>query len=83
MSLSTHQPQRLTNRQLIDLVEAATGKRALILTVSQFAELVGRHPRTIWEACARGDLPATQAGKGGTYRIPIQALRPYLEGHAA
>ena len=38
---------RITNRELLDLVEAATGKRKLVLTVPEFSLLTGRDPDEI------------------------------------
>jgi excisionase family DNA binding protein len=50
------------------------------LTVSQAAEILGVHKRTIWRRIASGDIPATQIpGRSGwEYRIREDDLRKYL-----
>lgn len=73
---------RITNRELLDLVEAATGQRKLVLTVPEFAELTGRHQVEIRKRVGQ-DIPAERDGDRGRWRIPIQALRPFLTGRTA
>lgn len=74
--------KRLTNRELLDLVEAATGQRKLVLTVPEFAALTGRHQVEIRKRVGQ-DIPAERDGDRGRWRIPIQSLRPFLEGRTA
>ena len=73
---------RITNRELLDLVEAATGKRKLVLTVPEFSLLTGRDPDEIRNRAGQ-DIPAERDGDRGRWRIPIQALRPFLTGRTA
>lgn len=70
---------RITNRELLDLVEAATGKRKLVLKVPEFARLVGRDYDEILPRVGQ-DIPAQRDGDRGNWRIPIQSLRPFLDG---
>lgn len=74
--------RRITNRELLDLVEAATGARKLVLKVPEFARLVGRDYDEILPRVGR-DIPAERDGDRGNWRIPIQALRPFLTGRTA
>lgn len=46
------------HRALLDEVEAILGTRNRFLTTGEFARITGLHRQTVWEACARGDLPA-------------------------
>lgn len=73
---------RLTDTQIVDLVQAATGERKLVLTVPEFAALTGRHQVEIRKRVGQ-DIPAERDGDRGRWRIPIQALRPFLTGRTA
>lgn len=64
-------------------VELVLGKRVGMLTTNEFAQVAGRHRKTIEQACARGVIPATQNQKRGRYLIPVDALTPYLSTAAA
>lgn len=68
---------------LLQQVEDRLGERKTMLTITEFAEVVGRHRYTIWEACARGDMPAVQPGKGKQYRIHFHQLNEYFPEEAA
>ena len=69
-------------KQLLDDIEAATGKRLLSLTPKQFSQLTGISTYMVQTLCARGDLPAAQmGGKYSPYRIPYTALAPILYPH--
>ena len=72
----------LNTKDIIDLVEAATGERKLVLTVTEFAALTGRHQVEIRKRVGQ-DIPAERDGDRGRWRIPIQALRPFLTGRTA
>lgn len=72
----------ITTKQILDLVEAATGTRKLVLTVPEFAQLTGRNQDEIRKR-AGVDIPAERDGDRGRWRIPIQALKPFLEGRCA
>ena len=74
--------KHLTNKELLDLVEAATGTRKLVLKVPEFARLVGRDYHEIRMRVGQ-DIPAYRDGDRGNWRIPVQALRPFLEGRVA
>ena len=74
--------KHLTNKELLDLVEAATGTRKLVLKVPEFARLVGRDYDEIRMRVGQG-IPAERDGDRGNWRIPVQALRPFLEGRVA
>lgn len=73
---------RITTKELLDLVEAATGTRKLVLTVPEFAQLTGRDYDEIRKRAGQ-DIPAERDGDRGRWRIPIQALKPFLEGRCA
>ena len=73
---------RISNKELLDLIEAALGVRKLVLTVSEFAQLTGRDPDEIRKR-AGIDIPAERDGDRGRWRIPIQALKPFLDGRCA
>lgn len=64
-------------------VELVLGKRVGMLTTTEFAQVAGRHRKTIEQACARGVIPASQSQKRGRYLIPVAALTPYLSTAAA
>ena len=68
--------------RMLDLVEAATGTRKLVLTVPEFAQLTGRDYDEIRKRAGQ-DIPAERDGDRGRWRIPIQALKPFLEGRCA
>ena len=68
---------------LMDTVEAVLGKRAAMLTISEFATVTGRHYQTIYNLVARGEIPANQRMKHGPYLIPYQELAPWLATRAA
>lgn len=74
--------KHITNKELLDLVEEATGTRKLVLTVPEFAMLVGQHEVNIRKKVGQ-DIPAYRDGDQGRWRIPIQALKPFLEGRVA
>lgn len=74
--------RRITNRELLDLVEAATGTRKLVLKTPEFARLVGRDYDEIRKRVGV-DIPAERDGDQGNWRIPVQALKPFLEGRCA
>ena len=69
--------------EVMEIVEAVLGERVGMLTTHQFAQVAGRHPKTIEQACARGIIPASQSQKRGRYLIPVAALTPYLSTAAA
>lgn len=73
---------RISNKELLDLIEAALGVRKLVLTVPEFAQLTGRDPDEIRRRVGQ-DIPAERDGDRGRWRIPVQALRPFLEGRCA
>ena len=73
---------RITDRELLDLVEAATGTRKLVLKVPEFARLVGRDYSEILPRVGQ-DIPAQRDGDRGNWRIPIHALKPFLDGQTA
>lgn len=73
---------RISNKELLDLTEAALGVRKLVLTVPEFSQLTGRDPDEIRRRVGQ-DIPAERDGDRGRWRIPIQALRPFLEGRCA
>lgn len=66
-------------RDLLDEVEAILGTRKRFLTTGEFAQITGMHRQTVWEACARGDLPAHQNGKNGHYRIRYTQLNDFFQ----
>lgn len=70
-------------RDLLDDVEQILGTRKRWLTTGEFARITGLHRQTVWEACARGDLPATQRGKGGHYRIHYTQIQDYFKEYTA
>lgn len=71
----------MTKKQLLDLIEAALGKRPLVLTTGEFAALTGRDRKEVWQDCLAGNIKATQhGGLKGRWRIPVTELAPYLEG---
>lgn len=63
-------------------VELVLGYRVGMLTTKEFAQVVGRHRKTIETACARGELTARQNIKRGRYLIPVSELTPYLSAAA-
>lgn len=70
-------------QQIMALVEAVLDRRPGMLTTNEFAQVTGRHRKTIEIACARGEIRATQNVKRGRYLIPVAELAPFLEGEAA
>lgn len=68
---------------LMDTVEAVLGKRAALLTISEFATVTGRHYQTIYNLVARGEIKAEQRTKHAPYHIPIGELAPFFETRAA
>ena len=70
-------------RDFLDDIEDFFGERRLQLTVTDVAKLTNRHYMTIWNACARGELPASQERKGCQYRINYRDLYNYLYMRAA
>ena len=70
-------------QQVMTQVELVLGRRVGMLTTSEFAQVTGRHRKTIEIACARGEIRATQNVKRGRYLIPVAELTPFLEGDAA
>lgn len=65
-------------KELMETVELVLDKRTANLTVTEFAQIAGVHRMTIWKACARGELPATQERKNCEYRIHYHQLDRYL-----
>lgn len=72
----------MTPTQIMDHVELVLGYRVGMLTTKEFAQVVGRHRKTIETACARGELTARQNIKRGRYLIPVSVLTPYLSAAA-
>lgn len=68
---------------LMDEIEAVLGERKRMLTVNEFALLSGKHRQTVWQWCARGELPATQARKYAPYLIHFHQLIDHFEECAA
>lgn len=50
-----------------------------MLTVSEAAELLGRHPHTIRKLIKSGVVPAKQLGKNGMFLVSKAALLDALE----
>lgn len=75
---------KLTNTQIIDTVEAIIGVRKAVLNPREFAQITGMNPNVVRRECGQ-TIPATRSdvGRGGHWRIPATALRPYLEGEVA
>lgn len=72
----------MSNAELVDLVESAIGVRKLVLTVPEFAQLTGRDESNIRRRVGV-DVPAMRDGDRGRWRIPIQSLKPFLDGRTA
>ena len=72
-------------KELMDTIELVLGpdKRTAKLTITDFAKITGKHRMTIWKACARGDLPATQERKNCKYNIDYSELDRYLTPEAS
>ncbi|OFT88984.1 helix-turn-helix domain-containing protein [Corynebacterium auriscanis] len=70
-------------RFLMDSVEDSIGERHAMLTISQFAQIAGKDRMTIWDRCARGELPAVQERKGAQYRIHYHQLDSYITPEVA
>ncbi|RAV34880.1 helix-turn-helix domain-containing protein [Corynebacterium heidelbergense] len=71
-------------RQVMDDIEAVFGKRKPMLSVAEFATMCGVSPKTVWEWCASGELPASQTKKWAPYRISYRELLRFQEAaHAA
>lgn len=68
---------------LLQQVENRLGERKTMLTITEFAEVVGRHRHTIWKACARGELPAVQPAKNAEYRIHFHQLNEFFPEEVA
>lgn len=64
-------------RNATDDLTAAFAAEPPMVKVSRAAELTGFCAKTIQRACKSGRLQATKGGKD--YRIPISALRRWLE----
>ena len=77
-------PMKLTDTQIIDMVEATIGTRKAVLSPREFAQITGMNPNVVRRECGQ-TIPATRSdvGRGGHWRIPATALRPYLEGDFA
>ena len=75
---------KLTNTQIIDTVEATIGVRKAVLSPKEFAQITGMNPNVVRRECGQ-TIPASRSdvGRGGHWRIPATALRPYLEGDLA
>lgn len=69
--------------ELMADIETVLGKRTATLTVTEFAQITGMHRMTIWKACARGELPATQERKNCEYRIHYSELARYITTEVA
>lgn len=54
-----------------------------MLTVTEFAGIVGRHYQTIWHACSSGDIVSVQRKKGAQYRIHFHQLDQFFPEEAA
>lgn len=74
--------EAMNTKQLLDLVEASIGKRPLMLSVTEFALITGRDRTEISLRVGR-DIAAQRDGDRGFWRIPVQELKPYLEGTRA
>lgn len=72
----------VSDSQILDLVEEATGVRKMVLTAPEFARLVGQHQVNIRRRLGQ-DIPAYREGDQGRWRIPVTSLRPFLEGEVA
>lgn len=67
----------MTTKQLLDLVEASIGRRPLMLSVTEFAQITGRDRTEISKMMGQR-IAAQRDGDRGQWRIPVQALRPFL-----
>lgn len=72
-------------KELMDTIELVLGpdNRTAKLSISQFAQIVGKDRTTIWKACARGELPADQERKNCEWHIHYSELDRYLPKEAA
>lgn len=75
---------KLTEKRIIDTVEAVLGTRKAVLNPREFAQITGMNPSVVRRECGQ-TIPATRSdvGRGGHWRIPVQALKPFLEGRCA
>lgn len=76
----------LTRKELLDIVEETLGKRTLLLTTGQFAQIVNRSRSEVWRDLMSGAIQGhqRQARVKHQWRIPIEELGKYLEvGFAA
>jgi len=77
-------PMKLTDKNIIDTVEATIGVRKAVLNPREFAQITGMNANVVRRECGQ-TIPATRSdvGRGGHWRIPATALRPFLEGRCA
>ena len=74
---------KLSDKQIIDTVEAVLGTRKAVLNPREFAQITGMAEAVVRRECGQ-TIPATRKDmKGAHWRIPATALRPYLEGEVA
>ena len=77
---------KITRQRAAELmadIEDVLGKRTANLTITEFAQIAGVHRVTIWNACSRGEIPASQKRKNCKYRIHYSELDPYLLSETA
>lgn len=72
----------MTTKQLLDLVEASIGRRPLMLSVTEFAQITGRDRTEISKMMGQR-IAAQRDGDRGQWRIPVQELKPFITGEAA
>lgn len=74
---------RPRQRFLLQQVEDVLGKKKRMLTINEFAEIVGRHYQTIWQACNSGDIQSVQKRKQAQYRIHFHQLDQFFPEEVA
>lgn len=72
----------MTTKQLLDLVEASIGRRPLMLSVTEFAQITGRDRTEISKMMGQR-IAAQRDGDHGQWRIPVQELKPFITGEVA
>ncbi|WP_420100148.1 hypothetical protein [Corynebacterium sp.] len=70
---------RIKPAEVLDLVEATIGQRKAMLTVKQAAQVSGRHPQTIWKACAAEELASSQDRPHAPIYISALALAQHYD----
>lgn len=66
--------------ELLNIVEATTGKRKVTLTIAEFADIAGYSYGRIWQACHGGKLMHVQNCVGGRIKIHIRELGRVMDG---